>query len=544
MQEGNRFIKGALVLTVAGIIVKVLGAVYRIPLYSILGDVGMGLFMAVYPVYSMMLSISTAGVPVAVSKLVAERLARGNYRGAHQVFRVALGLMTASGLIVTGVLLLGARYYTGQILKTPGAFYPLIAIAPSIIFFAVKSAFRGFFQGQQSMLPTALSQVLEQIIRVATIFALAALLVKQSIELGAAGAAFGTVTGAMVALGLLIGIYFWQRPKFISSELAGNNSLSSTKKVIQEILALALPITIGSIVVPLVNMVDSTLILPRLQAGGFTESQALALYGDFSGAAMPLVNVPTIFTLALATSLVPAIAKAYAQKNKNQIRKLSSLSVRIGLMIGLPAAIGLFLLAEPISLLLYKNADVARSLSVASFAVIFISLNQTTAPVLQGMGKTYLPVTHMFSGLVVKVVLNYILTAIPAVNILGPAFGTIVAFAIAGFLNFRAIIKFVGGGISLINVFGKPALNSALMGLAVFITYPLVNRLVRGLAGSLIESEGMLIGLVVLLVIAIGVLVYGASSLLTGTITRAELELVPGIGEKLARILTRIGLLR
>ena len=179
-------------------------------------------------------------------------------------------------------------------------------------------------------------------------------------------------------------------------------------------------------------MVDSTLILPRLQAGGFSETQALALYGDFSGAAMPLVNVPTIFTLALSTSLVPAIANAYAHGNKTQIGRLSSLSVRIGMVIGLPAALGLFLLAEPISLLLYQNADVARSLSVAAFAVIFISLNQTTAPVLQGLGKTYLPVTHMFTGLVIMVGVYYFLTAIPSVNILGAAVGTIIAFAVAG----------------------------------------------------------------------------------------------------------------
>ena len=198
---------------------------------------------------------------------------------------------------------------------------------------------------------------------------------------------------------------------------------------------MALPITIGSIVVPLVNMVDSTLILPRLQAGGFSEEQALAMYGNFSGAAMPLVNVPTIFTMALATSLVPAIADAHAHENAGQIRTLSSLAIRIGLMLGLPAALGLYQLARPVSILLYNNAEVARSLQVAAFAIIFISLKQTTAPVLQGLGKTYLPVSHMFAGLIVKVVLNYFLTAVPAINIIGPAIGTIVAFAIASLLN-------------------------------------------------------------------------------------------------------------
>lgn len=544
MQGGSKFIKGALVLTIAGIIVKVLGAVYRIPLYGILGDVGMGLFMAVYPVYSMMLSISTAGVPVAVSKLVAERLAHGNYRGAHQVFRVALGLMAASGLIVTGILLLGARHYTANILKAPGALYPLIAIAPSITFFALKSALRGFFQGQQSMVPTALSQVVEQVVRVATIFVFSALLVKYSLELGAAGAAFGTVTGALAALILLVGIYYRQRPIFLGHQLGGQNSLVPTHRVVREILNLALPITIGSIVVPLVNMVDSTLILPRLQAGGFSETQALALYGDFSGAAMPLVNVPTIFTLALSTSLVPAIANAYAHGNKTQIGRLSSLSVRIGMVIGLPAALGLFLLAEPISLLLYQNADVARSLSVAAFAVIFISLNQTTAPVLQGLGKTYLPVTHMFTGLVIKVGVNYFLTAIPSVNILGAAVGTIIAFAVAGALNFRSILRLVGGSISFLNTFIKPALNSLLMGVVVYILYPPVYSGVVTLVSSFIDNQRIIIGLALVVVIGLALLAYGAASLLTGAITRSELELMPGVGSKLAEVLARLKLIR
>jgi stage V sporulation protein B len=544
MQEGSKFIKGALVLTVAGVIVKILGAVYRIPLYGILGDVGMGLFMAVYPVYSMMLSISTAGVPVAVSKLVAERLARGNYKGAHQVFRVALGLMTASGLIVTGVLLLGAKYYTTNVLKTPGALYPLVAIAPSITFFAVKSALRGFFQGQQSMLPTALSQVVEQVVRVGTIFVFSSLLIKYSIELGAAGAALGTVTGAMAALILLVIIYYKRRPILLNAADTGHNSLTSTKRVFKEILALALPITIGSIVVPLVNMVDSTLILPRLQAGGFSETQALALYGDLSGAAMPLVNVPTIFTLALSTSLVPAISNAFAHNNKGQIQKLSSLAMRIGMMIGLPAALGLFLLAEPISILLYKNVDVARSLAVVAFAVIFISLNQTTAPVLQGLGKTYLPVSHMFTGLVIKVVINYLLTAIPSINILGPALGTIVAFAVASLLNYRSIVKFAGGGISLMDTFVKPALNSIAMGVAVFILYPPIYRGVKTLVGAFTDSERLLIGCAVIIVIILALAVYGAASLVTGSITRTELELVPGVGGKLANFLTRLKVLR
>jgi stage V sporulation protein B len=388
------------------------------------------------------------------------------------------------------------------------------------------------------------ASIVEQLVRVGTIFFLAIILVKHSLELGAAGAAFGSVTGAAAGLLWLIFIYFRSAPEYNRlSALSDQNSLVPTKKVIKDIFALALPITIGSIVVPVVNMVDATLILPRLQAGGFSEDAALALQGIFSGAAMSLVNVPTIFTLALGTSLLPAIANAYAQKQNNLIKRLSSLSIRVGQIIGLPSAIGLFVLAEPISIFLYDNLAVARPLSVVAFATIFIILNQTTSPVLQGIGKTYLPVTHMFFGLLAKVIINYFLTPIPAINILGPAIGTIVAFALASFLNLRSIKKLVGGGISITESFIKPSLNAVLMGLSVYFLYPLFNKLASALLGAQL-SETYIVAAAVIVSIGVGIVVYGIATLLTGTISRSELELIPKIGPKLANIFTRLGLLR
>jgi len=545
MQEGRKFLKGALILSVAGVIVKLLGAVYRIPLFNILGAEGMGLFSAAYPVYSMMLSISTAGVPVAVSKLVAERTAQGNYQGAHQVFRVALGLMVSTGLFMTGLLLLAAPYYTTYAQDDPGVLLPLIAIAPTITFFAVKSAFRGYFQGQQVMAPSAISQVVDQVVRVITIFVLASILIRSSVEMGAAGATFGSVTGAAAALAYLIIVYLKRRPATLDGD-EDHNTLAPTKRVLKEILFLALPITIGSIVVPLVSTVDSTLILPRLQAGGFSREHARALFGAFSGGAMPLVNVPSMFTVAIGASLVPAIASAFARRNHGLIKRLINLAIRVGMIIGLPAALGLFLLAEPVSLMLYPKyaALVARPLSLVAFAVVFISLKQTTAPILQGLGKTYLPVTHLFIGLVLKIGINYVLTAIPGVNILGPAAGTIVAFAVGSGLNLRAISRLTGGGISIRQTFIKPVINTAVMSLAVYLSYPLAARLVSGLTSSMALSDRILAAMSVLIVVGLGVIVYGISTLLTGTITRKELETIPRVGPKAVRILTKLHLLR
>lgn len=543
-QQGSKFIKGALILTVSNLIVKIMGAVYRIPLLQILGEEGMGLFMAVYPFYTMMLSISTAGVPLAVSKLVSEKIALDNYKGATQVFKVALLLMFASGLVVTGALLLIAPYYTSEVLKVPRTLSPMIAIAPTIIFFATKSVYRGFFQGQQQMGPSATASIVEQLVRVGTIFALAILLVNRSLELGAAGAAFGSVTGA--AAGFVVLLLYYRRAKNQynqRSEQAVANALAPTRRVIKEIFALALPITIGSIVVPIVNMVDSTLILPRLQAGGFSEKAALGMLGLFSGAAMALVNVPTIFTQGLGASLLPAVSKAHAKNNYGAISKLSNLSVKAGHIIALPSAVGLFVLAEPISVFLFKNIGVARPLSVVAFATIFIILNQTTTPILQGMGRTYLPVTHMFFGLLVKVAINYYLTPISQINILAPAFGTIVAFAIASFLNLRAIHKVIGATIPIFESLIKPSLNALLMGVCVYFIYPLCDRFAHTIL-SVGRSDSLYAAVGVLLAIVVGIVVYGLATLLTGAVTRSELEPIPKLGPRLVRMLTRLKLLR
>lgn len=544
MRQESKFIKGALILTASNLIVKILGAVYRVPLMRILGEEGMGLFMAVYPFYTMMLSISTAGVPLAVSKLVSEKIALDNYAGAKQVFKVALILMFASGMVVTGALIFIAPYYTANVLKVPRTLYPMIAIAPTIVFFATKAVYRGFFQGQQRMGPSGIASVAEQLVRVGTVFILAIILVKKSLELGAAGAAFGSVTGA--AAGFIVLLTYFHRSKREYNQLVAKataNSLSPTKRVIKEIFILALPITIGSIIVPIVNMVDSTLILPRLQAGGFSEEAALGMLGVFSGAAMALVNVPSIFTLGLGASLLPAVSRANAVKNFDAVGKLNRLSSKIGQIIALPSAIGLFVLAEPISIFLFANEAVARPLSVVAFATIFIVLNQVTTPVLQGLGKTYVPVIHMFIGLLPKVAIDYFLTPIARINILAPAYGTIATFAIASFLNLRAIHKFTGTRIPFFAGFVKPAVNAVLMGVSVYFVYPPFYSLARGILGSG-RSDSLYTGLGTLASIFVGVIVYGLATLLTGTITRSELERVPKIGVKLAKQLSRLRLLR
>ncbi len=541
-KQEKSFVQGAMILASAGIFVRFLGAVYRIPLYRILGDVGMGYFQMAYPIYSSLLAISTAGIPIAISKMVAERMANNNIKGAYQVLRIALTLMLITGFTFSVVLFFGAEYWATNIMEQPPAVYSLRAIAPGIFLVVIMAAFRGFFQGNQTMVPTAVSQISEQIIRVATIFYLSWVLLGEGVQYAAAGATFGVVTGSLAGVGVLLIYFMFYRRENKDVVLKSEMIQQSTSKVLKQMVLLALPITIASLVLPLIQMVDLAIVPQRLKMAGFTELQAAALYGNLAGAAMPLVNVPTLFTLALASSLIPSISSANALKNYNLIRSRASLAIKLTLLIGLPSAIGMFVLAEPISLMLYDNIAVATPLMIACFAVIFLTVHQTTSGILQGMGKTIVPVTNLLIGLVFKVAINYFLTGIPAINIKGPALGTVVSYLVSSSLNVYILFSAIGLAFSFKEFVFKPLITSGGMGLVVYVSYPVFKNLVN--TYSVFQQEQMVVAMSTLLSVAIGVMVYGILLLVTGTITKKELQSIPKVGNLLVKILSKFKLLR
>lgn len=542
IKEEKSFVKGALILAAAGMFTKLLGAVYRIPLYNMIGDVGVGYFQMAYPIYAALLAISTAGIPVAISKMVAERVAKGNSRGAYQILKIALTLMLMTGLTFSLLLYFGAEYYANNILRAPLAVYSLRSIAPGIFLVVIMAAFRGFFQGNQTMIPTAVSQIVEQIIRVITIFYLSWLLLSNGVEFAAAGATFGVVTGSLAGVAVLLIFFMFDKRK--KEELAFSADLlqESSGQILKQMIYLALPITLGSLVLPLIQMADAAIVPRRLQAAGFNRVDAVALYGNLTGAAMPLVNVPTLFTLALAQSLVPSISEASALKNSSLIKSRSTLAIKLTLLIGLPSTIGMFVLATPISVMLYNNAQVAIPLAIASFAIVFLTLHQTTSALLQGMGRTVIPVINLLIGVVLKVILNYTLTAVPALNIRGPAFGTVLSYGVSSVLNLFIFLNIVGMSFSVVNFILKPLITSGGMGLTVYLSYPVILRLLTNL--DVLQSERILVSLSVGIAVGLGVIVYGFLLLISGAITEKDLENIPKIGTKITRLLRKIKIFR
>ncbi|WP_333638575.1 polysaccharide biosynthesis protein [Tissierella praeacuta] len=536
MSKKSNFLRGAAILGIAGVIVKILGAIYRLPLSNIIKSEGMGYYQTAYPLYTLLLTISTAGFPIAIAKLVSERRAIGDFKGAYKVFKVTL-----TGLFIGGLLTALFVYFTADIIVeksgNSNAYYSLIALVPALFFVPIMSAFRGFFQGHQLMTPTALSQITEQFFRVASGLLLTYLLLDKGIPIAAGGASFGGSIGAMVGALTVILIYFHRR-KGIMGELDKSIIIEEyeVNHIIKDLLIIAIPITLGAAIVPIMDTIDVMIVLNRLQLIGYTEKQANALYGNLKGMAQTLINLPQVFSIAISMSLVPAISDANARKNKKEIESIISSGIRITLLIGLPCAFGLFVLARPIIELLYYNNDietivnVSNSLSILSFSVIFLTIVQTLSAILQGLGRPGLPARNLFIGAVVKIILSYTLTIIPSINIYGAAISTVVAFGIATVLDLISVIKYAKIRLIVKDIFIKPFIASFGMSIAAFGSYIFLMDIIRPKLATIVS-------------ILIGAILYGLLLIVTGSITEEDLILLPK-GDKIGKKINRFKLIK
>ncbi|MBS3968667.1 MAG: stage V sporulation protein B [Clostridia bacterium] len=528
--SSRNFLKGAFILSIAGIIVKIMGALYRIPLARLIGGEGIGLYQMAYPIYTMLLALSTAGIPVAISILVSEKRSRNDDQGAKRVFLVSLSILAVVGLLFTLLLVLSSKWLAAYVLFDTRAFYALIAVAPAILVTAISSAFRGYFQGNQTMVPTALSQVVEQFIRVATVLALAYIFLPRGIEFAAAGAAFGAVTGSLAALFVLVVAYISFRNKRQKNNPFSLTSIYDVEPIIsltKRIVALALPISIGGLVVPIMQVVDATIIPTRLQDAGHSIARATELFGQFSGMANVLINLPPIITISIAVSLVPAISEAMAKNQIEEARYRINLAMWMTFLIGLPASAGLFILAAPIAEMLFKIPEVGQSIAVLAPSALLLGLYQTTRGALQGLGKTYLPVINLTVGIIIKGSLNYILVGIPTLGIIGAGIATVTGFTASVLLNYYHVKKHTGFKMNWKRNVTIPLICTTLMAILAFLVYDLA-----------VEPLGNTLSVVI--AITAGILVYSFSLLFLGGVKVRDLNTIPKIGPRIARFLTRL----
>ncbi|MBP2642125.1 MAG: spoVB 2 [Firmicutes bacterium] len=520
VSSGSHFFKGTIILTIAGIVVKVIGSLNWIFLSRILGGEGIGIYQMAYPLYLLALSISSAGIPVAISIITAEKIAIGDYRGASRVFNLSFVLLMITGIALSVMLYFG----TGQlieyrIIRDPRAYYSLIALSPAIFLVTLLSSFRGYLQGWQIMKPTAISQIVEQLFRVGAMLVFASLLLPKGLSYAAGGASLGAGAGAAAALLVLI-YYYWGLKKKTSQSIAVENNTAIREDgmtIIRRIANLALPVSLSSIILPLVANLDLFIVPLRLEEAGYTVEQATEFFGYLTGMAVPLVNLATILTAALATSLVPAISRVNSLGQKREVFYRTAGAMRFANIATIPFGLMLWLLAEPVVSAIYHAPGAAGATRVLAASVFLLGIHQVTTGVLQGLGRTAIPVINMVISAFVKVGLNWTLTAIPALGIQGAAWATLADIGIAAALNLYFVYRYTGFFLSASDLI-KNIGAAAVMGGIMYFTYtPLLD---------LLKSEILAIGFCSLG----GGLAYLGMMLLTGGLNQRDLERMPIFG--------------
>jgi stage V sporulation protein B len=499
----DKFLRGALILTIAGLLVKVLGSVNRIFLSRLLGGEGIGIYQIAYPIYLFITSISGAGVPIAISILVAKKVAKEDLRGAHRVFKVSLGLMAATGFIFAVALYFVANWLIGSgIIRDARAYYALVALVPAVFFATVLASARGYFQGYQMMTPPAVSQILEQFVRVIFMLSLAYYLLPYGLEYAAAGAAFSAVPGALTGL-VVLGTFYYKHKELRSNTLqpALLDQEESISSIGKSLVLLALPVSCANLMLPLVTGIDMLMVPARLEIAGFSVKEATTAFGYLAGMALPLVSMSTIPTTSLAASVVPAISEAGALGQEEVIKEKSATALRLCMLLTLPCVVGLMVLGTGVSGLLYGTKLAGPVISAMAPSIFFLGLIQVTTGILQGMGYTVVPMLTMLLSAAVKVLCLWVLVANPLYNIIGAAWASNINFATAACLNLL-FLAYVGRNHLPLLSFLRITLDSLIMGALVHAFYSYALTALGNIAAVLLAVIVGGISYVVLLILS------------------------------------------
>ena len=539
-QKQNSFFGGAAILAAGILIVKLIGMFYKIPLINIIGEAGAADFNNAYNIYAVLLTVSTAGLPVAVSKLVSEANALNRRNQVRRTFRLALVLFLTLGLISFLVMFFRADALAGMMNDSKAA-AGIRALAPAVVCVGCLAALRGYSQGHSNMAPTSVSQIIEALCKLVVGLGLAFWLVKQGKDpdVAAAGAITGVTVGTVVALIYMVLDFFLSRGR---EDTHGTDRPDSAGSILANILKIAVPITLSSSMVGIVTVIDSSLVQGQLQSAlNLTEKASRTLYGNYSGA-LNIYNLPTSLMAAITASVIPAVSAALARRDRRGAARITGSALRITALLSFPMGVGLFVLGTPIIRLLFPslNVEVAGPLlSTLGIATPFVCMVLVCNSVLQAHGFINLPVIVMVLGGIVKIVNNYNLVG--AIGIAGAPVGNILCFGLALVLDLVVITRVIPNRPRLLPIFVKPAIASAIMGGAAWAVYGLLSRVLTaeqvneaGETIRVVSRMGNALG--IFLAIAVAGVVYLVLVVAIRAISKDDLALMPK-GDKLARLL-------
>lgn len=475
-------LKQGSILAVASILVRMIGLVYRIPMNNILGDEGMGVYSASYEVYNIMLIISSYGMPMAVSKMVSAKCAERKYKNAYTLFHRSLIFSVCTGGAAALFLYFGAEFLEQNFFaKYHGIALPLRVLAPTIFIVAVMGVFRGLFQGRKTMMPTAVSQIFEQIINAFVSVAASFMLMRRyshSPEVagwGAAGGTMGTLFGAVTAFLILFLIYLLYRPIMEKQKKRDRFSAKESMAVSYKlILWTVIPIILSQTVYQLSGIIDVTLFNMAMESKGVSAQKVSSLLGIYSTKYRTLVNVPTAVSTAIASSMIPALVSSYLRRNTREVHQRVELVVKFNMIIAFPSAVGLAVLGEPILRLLFRNSDFdlgGAMLMTGSACVVFYALSTVTSGVLQSIDKMNLPVIHSLISLVLHVILVYVLLVFTDMGVFALVVGNVTYPMLVCYLNGKSVRKYTGFRQEIVKTFSVPLIASVLMGIMTYLVY-------------------------------------------------------------------------
>ena len=524
----QNYLHGAAILAFGVVIMKILGAIYKIPLGNILGDVGYGYFNTAYNIYNVFLTLATAGLPVALSRMISEANTLGRPMQARRTFRVALVTFAAIGVVGTAVLaIFHVEFAVGM--DSPRSAQSILAVSPSVMLCCVLSAYRGYCQGNGNMKPTTVGQVLEVFAKVIVGFVLAYVLTAKGLGLpiSSAGAIFGVSVGSLVAL---VYMFFYKMRNYPNVAVSEPDVPESSGRIFKNLMRIGIPITLGASVMSLFTLIDNKLVLSQLQnSAGFSEMVSETLWGVYSKT-MTLYNLPAAFITPLTISVVPSIAACVAAKKGLESCEIGESCVRIASIICLPMGVGLSVLSYPIVNVVYPSSHEAGAslLMLLGIASVFVCWALISNAVLQAHGNERYPVYSMIVGGLVKIGVNWVLVGNPEIGIIGAPIGTICCYFVMCLMNFIFLRRCMERKPSLKRMILRPLISSLVMGAAAWAVY--------GLASIVLGEGWTRMALAMVCGVGVAVVVYLVLIIVTKAVTLEDMKLIPK-GEKLAKLL-------
>ena len=535
MAKKRSFVQGTAILAATVVLVKLIGAIYKIPLYNILDDKATTYYGIAYTVYSLLLTISTSGVPTAIARLISAASSTGKQKQAQRIFNIAL---PAFGIIgaVCGILMMVFCRQIAAFMEVPGAYQSIFILGPAVFFCCIVSVYRGYSQGHEDMVPTSVSQIIEVLCKLAAGLPIALLLLNAG--RGAGFVSAGAIAGVTIGLGLAVPVLAYLRRRSIKNNtyevLDTDPSVLSKRDTLKEIFRVSIPMTLSASLLSLLALVDTKVIMYHLKNTLSLAENIVEMQYSAYTRANTMFNLPSNILVSIAVAIVPAVAAAVARRQYKESATLMSSSLKLMNLFALPAGVGLCVLSNPIYNVLYWDGNELgpQLLAIMGIASYFVCFQVLSTSLVQASGYEKMSLISLPAGSILKLIVNWVLVAIPAVGILGAPIGSLVCYAFISLFNMAVLMKRVPEKPKLGAAFIKPLICTAIMGVCAWAVYGILTKVGGGFFVS--GRLPMLIAMVA--AIGIAVIVYFIMIIVTGTLTKEDMKLVPK-GDKIASVL-------